>query len=73
MQEMTFDSLLDSIDALPVERQMALVKVIQQRLREHRREEIAHNAVEAEALFDAGMLAIGTIDDFLAEFKSESA
>jgi len=73
MQEMTFDSLLDSINALPVERQIALVEVIQQRLREHRREEIAHNAVEAETLFDAGMLAIGTIDDFLAEFKSESA
>jgi hypothetical protein len=57
MQEMTFDSLLDSIDALPVERQMALVKMLQQRLREYRREEIAHNTVEAEALFDAGMLA----------------
>jgi hypothetical protein len=47
--------------------------MLRQRLREHRREEIAHNAVEAETLFDAGMLAIGTIDDFLAEFKSESA
>ena len=43
MQEMTFDSLLDSINALPVERQMVLVKMLQQRLREYRREEIAHN------------------------------
>ena len=57
MQEMTFDSFLESINPLPVERQMALVKMLQQRLREHRREEIAHNAVEAETIFDAGMLA----------------
>ena len=73
MQEITFDSLLDTIDALPMERQKALVDVLQQRLREYRREEIARNAIEAEALFDAGRLTVGTADDFLAEFESESA
>lgn len=73
MQEITFDSLLDSIDALPVERQIELVDVLQKRLREYRREEILRNAKEAEALFDAGRLAIGTVDDFLREFESDAA
>jgi hypothetical protein len=73
MQEITFDGLLDTIDALPVERQKDLVDVLQQRLKEYRREEIARNAIEAEALFDAGRLAVGTVDDFLAEFESEIA
>jgi hypothetical protein len=69
MQEITFDSLLDSIDTLPLERQIELVDVLQKRLREYRREEILRNANEAEALFDAGRLEVGTIDDFLAEFE----
>jgi len=45
MQEITSDSLLDTIDALPVERKKALVDVLQQRLREYHREEIARNAI----------------------------
>ncbi|PIU60685.1 MAG: hypothetical protein COS85_23180 [Armatimonadetes bacterium CG07_land_8_20_14_0_80_59_28] len=67
----TFDALLDSVSALPPERQETLIDLVRQRLSERRREEIARNAVEARALFASGSLPRGTVEDLMAEVLGE--
>ena len=64
---LTFGELLDTIAELPVEWQETLVDLVQLRLREQRRKEIARNAAEARAQFAAGQLPRGTVDDLLAD------
>ena len=69
MQTMTFDSLLEEIETLPSERQETLVEVLQYRLRERRRQEIARHAREARELFYAGRLPRGSVDDLVRDLS----
>ena len=64
---LTFDALLDTIEQLPVEQQETLVEVIQRRLTELRRQQIARNAAEARQLYAAGRLPMGSVDDLMAD------
>lgn len=64
---LTFDALLDTIEQLPVEQQETLVEVIQKRLIELRRQQIAQNAAEARQLFADGQLPTGSVDDLMAD------
>ena len=65
MATLTFDELLDSIDALPLEHQENLLSIVRGRLRERRREEIARYAHEAREMFHRGELPVGTEDDLM--------
>jgi len=67
---MTFDTLLDAIETLSLEKQRDLLVLLQHRLREARREEIARNANAAEALFADGALPLGSVDDFLVDLET---
>jgi len=67
---LTFEALLDTIAALPVERQETLVDLVRHRLNEQRRNEIARHAAEARALFAAGQLPRGTVDDLVADLAA---
>lgn len=51
---MTFEALLEEIDALSEEHQMTLMEIVQRRLAERRRKEIAVNAHEARTSFEKG-------------------
>ncbi len=73
MSAITFDTLLEEIDALPVERQEMLVDIINKRLAEKRRHEIACNAREARTLFDKGELPSGSVDDLMKDLEDEVA
>jgi hypothetical protein len=63
---LTFDALLDTVSALPPERQETLIDLVR-RLSERRRDEIAQNAVEARALFASGKLPRGTVDELMTD------
>jgi hypothetical protein len=68
---LTFDELLDTIDQLPIDQQETLVEVIQRRLIDLRRQEIAKHASEAHTLYSTGKLPHGTVDDLLADMDKE--
>jgi ribosomal protein S4 len=72
-QPLTFDELLDTIDRLPLEQQETLLNVLQKRLIELRRQEIAQNAKEARQLYFTGKLPTGNVDDLLADIHEGEA
>jgi hypothetical protein len=72
MTTMTFDSLLDEIDALPADRQEELLDIVRRRLAERRRGEIAANAREARTLYTQGALQQGSVDDLLRQVEDDA-
>jgi hypothetical protein len=68
---LTFDELLDTIDQLPIDQQETLVEVIQRRLIDLRRQEIAKHAAEARQLYLTGKLPHGTVEDLMADMDKE--
>jgi hypothetical protein len=68
---LTFNELLDSIEQLPIDQQETLVDLLQRRLVELRRLEIARHAAEARQLYAAGSLPSGSVDELLADLDSE--
>ena len=68
---LTFDELLETIDQLPIEQQETLLDLLERRVVELRRQQIAHNAAEARQLYHAGKLPSGSVDDLMADLESE--
>jgi hypothetical protein len=68
---LSFDKILDTIDQLPIDQQETLVEVIQRRLIDLRRQEIAKHAAEARQLYLAGKLPKGTVEDLMADLDKE--
>ena len=67
MQAYTFDRVLDLVDALSDDEQQALIRIIQQRQIERRRDEIAANVTQAHAEYQQGEVFRGTADEVMAE------
>lgn len=68
----SLDEILDSIDTLPLERQETLIEILQKRLAETRRRQIAQHAAEAHQLYQAGQLPRGSVEDLLADLENEA-
>jgi hypothetical protein len=68
---LSFDELLDTIDQLPIDQQETLVEVIQRRLIDLRRQEIAKHAAEARQLYSGGKLPKGTVEELMADMDQE--
>lgn len=64
------DQVLESIEMLPLEDQEVLVELMQRRLVERRREEIAQHIVQAQADYEAGKVFRGTVEDEIAELRA---
>ncbi|HEY9823033.1 MAG TPA: hypothetical protein V6D35_20010 [Candidatus Sericytochromatia bacterium] len=62
-----FNEILESVEKLSVEDQKALLDVVQRRLVERRRAEIAKNIVKAQEEYQAGQVIRGTVDELMAE------
>jgi hypothetical protein len=58
-----FEQTLEMIDRLSVEDQVSLVEIVQRRLAEQRRAEIARNAQATLRAFKEGRAHYGTIED----------
>jgi hypothetical protein len=61
-----FQTVLDAIEALPLETQGALITVVQNRLREQRRSHLLKTVQESEAAYAAGNIKRGSVADLLA-------
>ena len=69
MQTVTFNGALEAIESLSIDDQAALLEIIQRRLIEHRRAEIARNIVQAKAAHQAGTVFRGAVEDAIAELN----
>jgi hypothetical protein len=65
----TFDGVLDVIDSLSIPDQETLITVIQKRLSDRRRREIAANIRQAQEEYQSGQIFQGTIEEAIAELE----
>ncbi|MBW4693910.1 MAG: hypothetical protein KME27_19370 [Lyngbya sp. HA4199-MV5] len=65
----TFDSILDEIEALSLDDQIALLDIMQRRLSDRRRDEIAANIAQAKKEYQLGHVFRGTVDEAIAELN----
>jgi hypothetical protein len=69
MQTVSFNGVLDAIEALSIEDQETLIAIIQKRLIARRRAEIATHIAQAKAEYQAGQVFRGTVEDAIAELN----
>ncbi len=67
----SFDAVLESVEALSVEEQEALLDLVRRRLVERRRSEIAANIARAQEEYQSGKMSWGTVDELMAELRGE--
>jgi hypothetical protein len=68
-QTSIFNNAMETIEALPAEDQQALIDLLQKRLVDNRRSEIAENITQSKAEYDAGHVVRGSIDDIINELN----
>ncbi|MBD2346229.1 hypothetical protein [Anabaena subtropica] len=69
MQVSNFERVISSVEALSIDEQEALIQLIQKRLTERRREEIALHITQAQVEYQAGNVFRGTVAEVLNELK----
>ncbi len=67
--QVTFDGVLDAIDSLSIPDQETLITVIQKRLSDRRRREIAANIRQAQEEYQSGQIFQGTLEEAIAELE----
>ncbi|WP_017654095.1 hypothetical protein [Fortiea contorta] len=65
----SFERVLDSVEALSVDEQEVLIQLVQRRLTERRREEIAANIAQARSDYQAGKVFRGTVEQVMNELR----
>jgi len=65
MSAVTFREALELVESLPDEERVALVEIVNRRLIERRRDDIAETVREARAEYARGEVRKGTADDIL--------
>ena len=69
MQTITFNGVLETIEALSIEDQIVLLEVMQNRLVDSRRTEIETNILKAKTAYQEGSVFRGTVDEAIAELN----
>lgn len=69
MKTYSFDAVLDLVESLSNDEQVLLMDLLRQRHRENRRDEIAHNIVQANEEYLQGKVFRGTVNDLMAELN----
>jgi len=69
MKKITFQEALDFVELLPEEQQKTLIEIIEHRLIEQRREQIAQNIRQAKTENVRGECRSGTVDDLMREIE----
>ena len=62
-----FQQAIETVEALPLEDQAVLVDIIQQRLKQQRREELLQRVAETERDYVTGNIRRGSVADLMAE------
>lgn len=67
---MSFNDILEAADQLSLEEQTSLVEVLNRRINERRRDEIAQEIQQARREFEAGLCSVTTPADLIKEILS---
>ena len=67
-----FHEIVDAADALPIEDQVALVKVLKQRIAQQGRARLVADVEAAEAEFEAGLAKISSPEEIMRAIRDES-
>lgn len=70
LQASKLDQVLESIEVLSIEEQEMLIDLINRRLVEKRRDEIAKNIAQAQKDYEEGNAFQGSVEDIIAELNS---
>ena len=70
MTQITFATILDAADQLPLEDQENLIDILQKRLRDHRRTELVQEVQQAQQEFAQGQCKIATPQQIIEEILS---
>jgi hypothetical protein len=70
MTQITFATILDAADQLPLEDQENLIDILQKRLRDHRRAELVQKVQQAQQEFAQGQCKIATPQQIIEEILS---
>ncbi|HAC62836.1 MAG TPA: hypothetical protein DCF68_04695 [Cyanothece sp. UBA12306] len=63
----TFQEAIDTVEALPLEQQIMLIEIIQNRLRERKRTQLLENVEQAEQDYHQGNINRGSVANLMAE------
>jgi len=70
MTQITFATILDAADQLPLEDQENLIDILQKRLRDHRHAELLQEVQQAQQEFAQGQCKIATPQQIIEEILS---
>jgi hypothetical protein len=72
-QSLSFQDLIDAIESLPLDDQSMLVEIINKRIIERRRTELAAEVKEAREAFSRGEVKRGTVKDLMNDCRLNEA
>lgn len=64
-----FDEVLDAADALPIQQQEDLVRILKSRMIDQKREALAQSVREARAEYARGDVKKGTVADWMKDLE----
>lgn len=70
IQTSNFDRILENVESLSNEEKEALIDLVQKRLAENRRSEIAENIIQTKQEYVSGQVFRGTVDEAIAELDA---
>jgi hypothetical protein len=68
-QSLSFQDLIEAVEAMPLEDQSILVELINKRITEKRRAELIAEVQEARNAFKSGEAKSGTFEDLMKDLK----
>ncbi|NJL90784.1 MAG: hypothetical protein HC916_14085 [Coleofasciculaceae cyanobacterium SM2_1_6] len=69
MNTYSFDQVLELVEEMSNDEQITLINLIEKRLKDKRRDEIALNILRANQEYAQGQVFRGTVDEVMAELK----
>jgi hypothetical protein len=73
MKTSAFQQAIETVEALSPEEQTILLKIIQHRLQEQKRQNLIQEIKEVEQEYAGGMVKFGSVEDFLAELDEDKS
>ena len=67
----SFQELIESVEALPLDDQQMLLDIINMRIIERRRDELVTDMEESLEAYKKGEVRIGTVDDLLRDLDED--
>jgi hypothetical protein len=67
----SFQEVIESVEALPLDDQQILMEIINRRIIEQRRDELVADMDESLEAYRKGEVRIGTVDDLLSDLDED--